>query len=254
MAPAPNEAAMISCRSLTAANALVPILIVLLGGGAAGAQALKVIPVNVQMPPGQRTATLTVINEGSTETAIQIRAYAWDQPDGKDQLTTSNEVLASPPLTSIPAGATQIVRLVLRQTPEGREATYRILLDQIPSASVPGEVKIVLRMSIPIFAQPTNRTASHVRFHVERDAGQVYLVGINDGLRHEAIRDIVLSTSDGRKLMTAPGVTPYILAGVTRRWLITAQGPPLLTNEALRMTARADTGAIEQQVRVVEAP
>ena len=162
--------------------------------------------------------------------------------------------MASPPLTTIPAGATQIVRLVLRRTPEGREATYRILLDQIPSAAVPGEVKIVLRMSIPIFAQPTNRTASHLRFHVERDAGQVYLVGINDGLRHEAVRDIVLSTSDGRKLITAAGSAPYILAGVTRRWLIAAQGLQPLTNETLRMTAHADTGAIEQQVRVVEAP
>jgi|SRR5579859_363365 len=245
---------MISCRSMAIANALVAVFVVSLTGGLAGAQALKVIPVNIQMPPGQRTATLTVINEGSTETAIQIRAYAWDQADGSDQLTTSNEVMASPPLTSIAPGATQVVRLVLRRTPEGREATYRILLDQIPPAAVPGEVKIVLRMSIPIFAQPTNRTAPHVKFHLERDAGQVYLVGINDGLRHEAIRDIVLLTSDGRKLKTASGATPYILAGATRRWPIAEQGPHLLTKETLRMTARADTGAIEQQVRVVEVP
>ena len=245
---------MISYRSVAAASALVAVLIVLLAGEVARAQALKVIPVNIQIPPGQRTATLTVINEGSTETAIQIRAYAWDQDGGSDQLTASNEVLASPPLTSIAPGASQVVRLVLRRTPEGREATYRILLDQIPPAAVPGEVKIVLRMSIPIFAQPKNRTASHVQFHIERDAGQVYLVGINDGLRHEAIRDIVLSTNDGRKLKTASGAAPYILSGVTRRWLIAAQGPPPLTNETLRMTARADTGAIEQQVRVVKVP
>ena len=81
---------MISYKSPVAFPPLVAVLIVLLSGGVAGAQALKVIPVNVQMPPGQRTATLTVINEGSTETAIQVRAYAWNQPDGNDQLTTSN--------------------------------------------------------------------------------------------------------------------------------------------------------------------
>jgi len=244
---------MISYRSVAVATWFAAILIVFPSGGVAGAQAFKVIPVNIGMAAGQRTATLTVINEGSTETAIQIRAYAWNQPDGNDQLATSNEVVASPPLTTIPAGATQVVRLVIRRTPEGREATYRILLDQIPPAAVPGEVRIVLRMSIPIFAQPTNRTASHVQFHVERDAGQTYLVGINDGLRHDAIRDVVLSTSDGRKLTIASGAAPYFLAGVTRRWLITAQGPQPLTNETLRMTARADKGAIEQQVRVVGA-
>ena len=242
---------MIACRNVPWFTRVVTTLIVFIGGGLAGAQALKVIPVNVQMLPGQRTATLTVINEGSVETAIQIRAYAWSQSDGSDKLTKSTEVLASPPIATIPAGATQIVRLVLRRTPEGREETYRILLDQIPPAAVPGEVKIVLRMSIPIFAQPVNRTASHVRFHIERDAGQVYLVGINDGQKHEVLRDIVLSTSDGQKLMPTLGGAHYILAGVTQRWLIATQGAQTLTNETLRMTAHADTGAIEQQVRVV---
>ncbi len=228
-------------RSVAAASGLAIILIVLLGYGLAGAQSLKVIPVNVLMSPGQRTATLTVINEGSAETAIQIRTYAWGQAGGNDQLATSSEVIAGPPLASIAPGAAQIVRLVLRRMPEGPEATYRILLDQIPSVAVPGEVKIVLHMSIPIFAQPKSRTVSHVQFRVERDAGQVYLVGTNDSMRHEVIRDIVLSTSDGRKLKTALGADPYILAGATRRWLILVQGPQPLTNETLRMTARTRT-------------
>jgi len=199
-------------------------------------------------------ATLTVINEGSTETAIQIRAYAWSQPDGNDQLSISDEVLASPPLASIAAGATQVIRLILRHAPQGREGTYRILLDQIPSAAVPGVVQIVLRLSIPIFAQPMTRTAPHVQFHIERDGEQVYLVGINDGLRHEAIRDIVLSTSDGHKLKTESGASPYILAGTTRRWPIATQGALQPSSETVRMTAHAESGAIEQQVRIVGAP
>jgi fimbrial chaperone protein len=254
MVPSPNEAAMISCRRVAAAKSLAAVLIVLLAFGVAGAQSLKVLPVSIQMPPGQMASTLTVINAGSTETAIQIRAYAWSQPDGNDQLSTSDEVLASPPLASIAAGATQVIRLILRRAPQGREATYRILLDQIPSAATPGVVQIVLRLSIPIFAQPMTRTAPHVQFHIERDGEQVYLVGINDGLRHEAIRDIVLSTSDGRKLKTESGASPYILAGTTRRWPIATQGTPQPSSEIVRMTAHADAGAIEQQVRIVGAP
>jgi fimbrial chaperone protein len=115
-------------------------------------------------------------------------------------------------------------------------------------------VQIVLRLSIPIFAQPATRAFPHVQFHIERDAGRLYLVGINDGLRHEAIRDIELSTSDGRKLKTEPGASPYILAGATRRWPIAAQGSLPLTNETLGLKAHADAVAIEQQVRVGEIP
>jgi fimbrial chaperone protein len=236
------------------ANALVAIFLVFLAAGAASAQSLRVLPVNIQMPPGQKATTLTVINEGSAATAIQIRAYAWNQSDGTDQLTASDELFASPPLASIPPGATQVVRLVLRHEPQGREATYRILLDQIPAAAAPGVVQIVLRLSIPVFAEPATRAAPHVQFHIERDAGQAYLIGINDGLRHEAIRDAVLSTSDGRTLKTGSSASPYILAGATRRWLIAAQPSLPITNETLRMNAHADAGAIEQQVRVVGNP
>jgi fimbrial chaperone protein len=239
---------------MTRASALAAVLVVFLAVGATRAQSLRVLPVNIQMPPGQKATTLTVINEGISVTAIQIRAYAWNQPDGNDRLTASDDVLASPPLVSIAPGASQVVRLVLRRTPQGREATYRILLDQIPLAPVPGSVQVVLRLSIPIFAQPATRALPHVLFHIERDTGQAYLVGINDGLRHEAIRDIVLSTSDGRRLKAEPGASPYILAGATRRWSFAVQGFLPLTNEALRMNAHADAGTIEQQVRIVGIP
>jgi fimbrial chaperone protein len=232
---------------------IVPALMVLLAGGVAHAQSLMVIPVNLQMAPEQRATTLAVINRGDTETSIQIRAYVWNQQSGDDQLAASDAVIVSPPLASIAPGATQVVRLILRQPPQGREATYRILLDQIPPPAAPGIVRVVLRMSIPIFAQPTSHAVSRVQFHIERKAGQSYLVALNDGGRHDAVRDVVLRTSDGRKLTTNSNASPYILAGATRRWLIASQGSMPLPNETLRLTARADAGAIERQVSVAAA-
>jgi fimbrial chaperone protein len=248
------KAATISCRSVVAAVGLIPIVIGFLSVDTARAQSLMVLPVNIQMAPGQRATTLTVINKGDTETAIQIRAYAWNQANGDDQLTTSDAVLVSPPLTSIAPGATQVVRLVLRRTPQAQEATYRIVLDQIPPPAEPGVVRVVLRMSIPIFAQPAARAVPHVYFHIERDAGKVFFVALNDGGRHEAIREVVLWTSDGRQLKTESSASPYILAGMTRRWLVDVQGSLPLLDETLRLTARGDSGAIEQQVHVVSVP
>ena len=148
---------MISRRSVAAGMTPAALLIVLFAAGAARAQSLRVMPVNIQMLPGQRATTLTVINEGSTATAIQVRAYAWSQADGTDQRTDTDELLASPPIATIAPGETQVVRLVLRRTPKGREATYRILLDQIPAAAAPGMVQVVMRMSIPVFVEPATR-------------------------------------------------------------------------------------------------
>jgi len=244
---------MISYRRI-AAHALAAILFVLLTGLAAEAQSLSVLPVNIFLSPGEKATTLTVTNQGTSQTTIQIRAFVWNQQGDDDQLTASDEVVVSPPLAMIAPGAKQVVRLILRQTPKGREATYRILLDQIPPPAEAGVVHVVLRLSIPIFSQPMTRAIPHVQFHIEVHDGQICLVGINDGLRHEAIRNIELSTSDGRTLKEAPSSSPYILAGVTRRWNIDSQGPLPLPSETLRLTAQSVSGAIEQQVPVVAAP
>src|ERR1700722_8836815 len=106
-------------RRKAAAHALAAALVVLPTGLAAKAQSLLVLPVNIGLPAGQKATTLTVTNQGISETAIQIRAYAWSQKDGTDQLTTSDAVVVSPPMASIAPGATQVVRLILRQSPQG---------------------------------------------------------------------------------------------------------------------------------------
>ncbi len=244
----------ISCRPIAAVRVAAAVITVLSAAPLAGAQSLSVLPVNVLLGPGQRAATLSVTNQDNKQTAIQIRAYAWNQKGGNDQLTASDEVVVSPPIATIAPGATQVVRLILRQEPQHQEATYRILVDQIPPPAEPGIVHVVLRLSIPIFVQPPTAAAPHLQFHVELDAGQPVLVGNNDGFRHEALRDISLRTSDGRELKEERGASPYILAGATRKWRMVGQGSLPLPKDALRLTAQGDTGAIEQPVTVAAAP
>jgi fimbrial chaperone protein len=239
---------------MAAAKRLIAILVISLTGAAARAQMLSVWPVNIFLPPGQRAATLSVTNSGNSVTGIQVRAYAWNQKDGDDQITATRMVIASPPLASIPPGATQVVRLVLRQLPQDRESTYRVLVDQIPPPAEPGVVHMVLRLSIPIFAEPRIRVAAQVKFHMESHIGKVVLVGINSGLSHETIRDIVITTGDGHKLKTVSSSSPYILAGTTQYWLLETQGYLPQTSEALQLTAHALSGVIHQQVSVVMMP
>jgi fimbrial chaperone protein len=238
-------------RLKAAANVLAAFFLVLLTVPAARAQALSVLPVNVFLSPGQTATSLTVTNQGSSETAIQIRAYAWSQKDGDEQLTASDVVLLSPPLAKIAPGASQVIRIILRKAPKGQEATYRIVIDQIPPPSEAGVVHVVLRLSIPIFARPTVRCLPDVQFHIENDAGQFYLVAMNAGNLHEVIRDVVLTTDDGRKLKAESKALPYILSGATRRWHIVAPDSQPLQIDTLRLTARMSSGAIDQKVHIV---
>ena len=232
----------------------IATLSMFLAAGAAEAQGLTVLPVAIQMAAGQMAATLTVRNEGDSETSLQVRPFVWSQtPRGDDELKPAVELMASPPLATIPAGATQVVRLVLRRPAEAKEASYRILLDQIPPPAAPGTVRIALRLSIPIFAEPSTRIAPHLQWRVAADGGQLYLVAANDGSRHEKVRDIALTAAGGVFKVEA-NLSPYILPGVTRRWRIPASSAPPAPGTVLRLNATADAGPVDQPVTVVVGP
>lgn len=221
--------------------------------GIARAQGLSVFPVNVQLAPGQLAAALTVTNQSDGEISFQVRPLLWQQQDGAEHLATTEDLLASPPLGTIPAGATQVVRLVLRKPPQGREASYRILLDQIPPPASPGTVRIALRLSIPIFAEPAMRAVPHLQWRIVSSSRQSYLEALNDGDRHETVRDIMLASPGSTDKIEA-NVSPYILANSTRRWRIVTPGPPLAPGANLRVTAQMDSGPLDQPVPVVAGP
>ncbi len=219
----------------------------------ARAQGLTVLPVNIEMPSGQLTTTMTVINNGTTETSVQIRALAWTQSDGNEQLTASDDVMASPPIATIAPGATQVVRLVLSKAPTDKEATYRLLLDQIPPAAAPGTVRLALRLSIPIFAEPATRALPHMVYHLESGGGTMTLVAVNDGGRHDTVRDLKLIATDGTATTAAEG-SPYVLSGSTRRWAVAHTGRVPAVGASMRLTGLTDTGPLDVPVAIIAKP
>ncbi|MBC7610895.1 MAG: molecular chaperone [Polaromonas sp.] len=231
-------------------------LCIFLASSAAIAQSLSVLPVNIQMAPKQMATTLTVINQGAAETSVQIRAFAWKQVNGTEQLLPSDDVQVSPPIATIAPGATQVVRLVLRRAPQGSEATYRILLDQIPPVAESGTVRVALRLSIPVFALPNARAAAQVKYRVESKDGVATLVAVNEGTRHETLRDVTLNNGQGIDLKPAANASPYILAGATRSWPIAmgASGVPLVPGSMMQLTGIGDAGSVNEAVTVIGGP
>lgn len=242
----------VSARRRLAATAALAVLCC---GPAARAQnavqGLSVIPVTMEMAPGEQARTLTIENHTDRPATFQVRPYAWTQPDGSDQLDPTDALLVSPPIGSLAPGGRQVVRLVLRKPGGARETTYRILLDQIPSQPAAGQVGFVLRLSIPIFVEPPGRIAPQLAWTVETQGESAWLVARNDGSRRQVLRDMKLAGSGGALTLEA-NAPPYVLAGGVRRWRI--RGPAPSADGPLRLTAHADTGEIDQAVPVRRAP
>jgi fimbrial chaperone protein len=217
------------------------------------AGALTILPVNIRLQPGQTATALTIINNDDAATSFQIRAFKWTQDgNGQDQLQPTTALLVSPPLGTIPAGATQTVRMVLSRLPNSYEDTYRILIDQLPPPGSPNVVQVVLRFSIPVFASPEIRAAPDIQWQVLEEDGQAFLIATNNGTSHETIWHIKLSDSNAGFYALAANTSPYILRGSRHYWRIISSPPPI--GATLRLTAATDTGNVTELIKVSGHP
>ena len=165
----------------------------------------------------------------------------------------SDELVTIPPIASIEPGGTQLVRLVRRQKPQGREATYRILFDQLPPPHQAGLVQVLLRLSIPVFAEPQTQVAARIRWRIANQEGRSWLIASNDGTRHLTVGNMRIHAPDGRELQVEVRAPPHILPGGGQRWPILAEAP-LTPGGTVRLTANADVGTIDQRISLDAGP
>jgi len=121
------------------------------------AGSFSVNPVRVELSAQRSSAVVQVENTGSSEVTVEARTFAWAQPDGKDQLSTTREVIVTPQVFRLKAGATQLLRIgALRKPDQSKEMPYRLVLEEIPPPPAPDVkgLQVALRISIPVFLHP----------------------------------------------------------------------------------------------------
>lgn len=119
----------------------------------------SVSPVRIHLEPKSRAVAVTVSNDGDEELVMQADVYLWKQmPDGKEDLTPTEDVFLSPPIFKVLPKARQVVRLAtLRPAPVTQQLTYRVIVREIVEARPPKDgvqVQVALAFSIPIFITP----------------------------------------------------------------------------------------------------
>ncbi|WP_199100216.1 molecular chaperone [Dyella sp. ASV21] len=206
----------------------------------AQAASLQISPVAVSFSSRQHATTVTLRNPGNDPLFGQIRVFAWDQRDGSDQLDATTELLATPPIVKIPAGGEQVVRLVMAQgAADGRERSYRLIVDEVPDPSLPRINGVVMRMrySIPVFVAGDERDpAPALSWTLTSDGSGVHVHVSNRGQLHAQIADMKIVDQGGHVVTGVGGLAGYALRGRERLWRLTAgpearQGP--LTVHAL---------------------
>jgi len=188
----------------------------------------------LDFPAQQQAQGLWLSNTGTQPLNVQIRPFQWNQENGDDQLTPTDELVPSTAIVSIAPGDSQFVRLI-RLHPEAppRELSYRVLVDELPAPVTRknGGLQFLLRYSIPVFVlppgvvprlkvntprQPTDVSMLSVRVD-ERD-GKGWLVIQNRGNQRVRLTELSLVDAGGRRTALIDGLVGYVLAGRSRQW------------------------------------
>ena len=139
--------------------------------------------------------------------------------------------------------------MLLRKPPMGREEAYRILFDQLPSAASPGGVKLALRFSVPVFAEPSGAVTSELDLHIDAAGGAAQLVAANRGARHDRILAPLLSFAGGT-LTLASNTNYYVLANSEQRWSLGGRLAGLHPGMNVQLKATSLAGPLDKAVSV----
>jgi fimbrial chaperone protein len=173
---------------------------------------------------------------------------AWSQAEGKDVLTPSEDLVVSPPIFKVAAGASQIVRVgVVRRNDGDRELTYRVFLQEVPEPPAPGTqgVSVALRLGLPVFVMPRASTAPQLAWRAVRDAGGVRVTVTNSGNAHAQLIECRVVRENGTVVAEQP-LAAYVLPGSTRSWVVKTGSVP--SAEKLRLSVQTAGGLVSADI------
>lgn len=219
----------------------------------ASAGSFGVSPVRATLSANQPVGALTVRNTGTESAVVQLEMVSWSQQDGEDVYTSTRDVLATPPIFTVPAGGSQVVRVGTRRPPDAqRELTYRLFLQEVPPSPKPDfqGLQIALRIGVPVFVLPAVAAKPVLRWQANRTPeGGLKLSLANSGNAHIQIANFRLSLSGSVQPWVTRQVAAYVLPGQSRDWIVTANPVPP-PGAVLRLFAQTDAGDMEADVVV----
>jgi len=187
------------------------------------AASFTVTPVRVEFSHQHLHATLQVTNNGDEAVTIQLHPVQWILKGNQETEHETDDLIFNPPVFIILPNQSQAIRVGVRQyTALDAEQTYRLILEEVPSASGAGVqgLHTVLRISIPLFVKSGSPAAAKLSWILSRSPDGMMLSVENHGNAHIQIRRITLSSPDGTNPIAVQSGSEYVLAGGHKEWIV----------------------------------
>jgi fimbrial chaperone protein len=220
------------------------------GAQSACAGSFEFTPLRANLSQQTSTEVITVKNNGDAAVVVQLQLLKWAMNGDQDVYTDSDEVLATPPIFTLPVAASQIVRVGLTQPVDaGDEQTYRLFFEEVPPPPEPGYqgLRVALRVGLPIFVAPAIAAHPELSWRASRSGqNEVKLHVTNTGNAHTQIIVLALRPTGGAPALAELKAPGYVLAGQAREWVVRLHDG--LPSKTIHLSAETDSGPLEADV------
>ena len=186
--------------------------------GSAWAAGLQASPINVSMAEKSRAAVVTLSNTGKIPMNAQVRIFAWSQSDKDEyELAPTGDLLVSPPILQLAAGASQEIRII-RTGPAGQgEQYYRLIVDELPSPTATPKkgMNLLIRHNIPVFLNAEGYPTAQLQWQAQAAGAGTRVRISNIGKTRAQIGRIWLEQGGKEIAQISDGLTGYALPNFT---------------------------------------
>ena len=218
------------------------------------ATSLRVSPIRVELSSNTPTSLLRLTNDDETARVVQVELMAWSQEKQRDSFQPSNDIVVNPPIFTVAPGKTQFIRMGLRHpVTSNDELAYRLFMTEVPQdqavAVQPGQLNVVLRLSVPVFVSPQTAISPTLRWTaVSNQDNSIKITATNTGNVHYQIKGLELSDSQQSRVLAKETQGVYLLPGQSWQWLL----KPRIRQKAdfFHLSVHTDQGDIDEDIKL----
>jgi fimbrial chaperone protein len=221
----------------------------------ARAASLSVNPTQIKLSKESPSALLTIKNEGTTATRVQVTVHVWAQRlDGQMDLKPTTDIVFFPSMLTLEAGQGRTIRIGTTAAFTTTERSYRIFIEELPSPGTEGldasAVRMYTRLGIPIFLAPHNAKALPSLSTVKLDNGALNFRLENTGSAHFVPESIEVKGYGARGEATFNRKLTgwYVLAGSARDFTVPFDSPDCSRLRSLVIEAHVGQTVLKEQL------
>jgi fimbrial chaperone protein len=220
-------AAIVACGSFTPGTGSISAAFSAPTDTGAG---LNISPLRIEIESTQSGATVLVANRATRALPVQTRLFEWTQEGGEDVYAPSTALTISPSIISIPAGETQIVRLIRKGPATAGEKRYRLIVDQLPDPTLAhsGTAEARIRFNVPVFIDRDKAVPESLAWTIGPDG----LTAMNSGGATAKIVRIDAKKANGAPIELQRNSLRYVMGGSAIFWPVAnacSLGPVTIT-------------------------